>query len=335
MADPSATDLNLYSYSIGRLLGLRVNRYTWWVHWRELADYFLPRRYKWIITPNMMARGAPINQHILDSSGFIFAQRSLPALSRANPAHQAVVPHQVGRLDSTKTSPLPLARRVRTPHVPDLRRVQLLQLHRHFYLDLVVFGTASMLIYEDFNNVINCINPCLGEYYVDIDGKYRPCIFYREFTMTVDACVSEFGIDNCLRPNQGVCSKTAPAPVAPANSSSPTPSSPTTTATRPSSASRQVRLSRSYWEWGGSTSPQGGATPLQASSASQATTNASPSPVAGTSSPTTPTAAAPPWTACPTKSKSNSKPGAKPKPSTRWSTRPWSPTSNSKTNPPT
>ena len=39
-----------------RLIGLRVNRYSWWVHWRELADYILPRRYKWLITPNQMAR---------------------------------------------------------------------------------------------------------------------------------------------------------------------------------------------------------------------------------------------------------------------------------------
>ena len=38
-----------------------------------------------------------------------------------------------------------------------------------------------MLVYEDFDNVINCVNPCLGEYYIDIDGKYRPTIFYREF----------------------------------------------------------------------------------------------------------------------------------------------------------
>ena len=65
-----------------------------------------------------------------------------------------------------------------------------------FYYDLVVFGTAVILVYEDFDNVINCYNPCAGEYYVDIDGKYRPTVFYREFTMTVDACVNEFGIDN-------------------------------------------------------------------------------------------------------------------------------------------
>jgi hypothetical protein len=66
-----------------------------------------------------------------------------------------------------------------------------------FYFDLVIFGTASMLLYEDFENVINCINPCLGEYYVDVDGRQRPTIFYREFTLTVDACVKEFGYDNC------------------------------------------------------------------------------------------------------------------------------------------
>lgn len=31
---------------------LRTERYSWWTHWRELADYMLPRRYKWLITPN-------------------------------------------------------------------------------------------------------------------------------------------------------------------------------------------------------------------------------------------------------------------------------------------
>ncbi len=49
-----------------------------------------------------------------------------------------------------------------------------------FYFDLVVFGTAVMLIYEDFENVIRCFNPCFGEYYIDQDGYYRPNVFARE-----------------------------------------------------------------------------------------------------------------------------------------------------------
>ena len=30
------------------------------------------------------------------------------------------------------------------------------------YADFMVFGTAPMIIYEDFENVIQCYNPCAG-----------------------------------------------------------------------------------------------------------------------------------------------------------------------------
>jgi len=75
---PTEQELELRKTMDGRLLGLRVNRYSWWTHWRDLADYILPRRYKWLITPNMMARGSPINGHILDSTGTL-AARNLAA----------------------------------------------------------------------------------------------------------------------------------------------------------------------------------------------------------------------------------------------------------------
>ena len=54
---PPKEDMDLRKQAEGRLIGLRVNRYSWWVHWRECADYMLPRRYKWIITPNQMSQG--------------------------------------------------------------------------------------------------------------------------------------------------------------------------------------------------------------------------------------------------------------------------------------
>src|SRR5216683_6517055 len=74
----SGADQALRKFQMGRLLGMRVNRYSWWTHARELADYFLPRRYKWLITPKQMNRGSPITQHILDSTGTL-AARNLAA----------------------------------------------------------------------------------------------------------------------------------------------------------------------------------------------------------------------------------------------------------------
>ncbi|MDR3572274.1 MAG: portal protein [Anaerolineaceae bacterium] len=261
MRQATDQDLALYSYSNGRLMGLRVNRYSWWVHWRELADYFLPRRYKWLITPNQMARGAPINQHILDSSGCIFALRLAAGLvsGKSGPT-SPWLRLKVGKIDSTKTSPLSL-------WLAECERLIYLIFAESnfynsiatFYLDLVVFGTASMLIYEDFKSVINCINPCLGEYYVDIDGKYRPCIFYREFTMTVDACVKEFGEDNVSESILALYNQTDGAgrtrELIIAHSIEPNDDGNAVKFGFPKNALWR----EAYWEWGGSTSTQGGA----------------------------------------------------------------------------
>ncbi len=256
---PGSADEKALTYSQGRLIGLRVNRYSWWTHWRELADYFLPRRYKWIVTPNQMARGSPINQHILDSTGVICARNLASGLvsGKSSPT-RPWFKLRVGTVDSTQTSPVSL-------WLAECERILYLIFSEsnfynsvaQFYFDLVIFGTATMLIYEDFENVINCINPCAGEYYIDIDGKYRPTIFYREFTMTVSAIVNEFGYENCsqsvrtLYDDPGGANLTRELIVA--------------HSIEPNDDGRAAEFGFSsrfafrelYWEWGGSASPQG------------------------------------------------------------------------------
>ena len=251
---------NLYRYVEGRLMGLRVNRYSWWTHWRELADYFLPRRYRWIVTPNMMGRGSPINQHILDSTGVICARNLAAGLvsGKSSPT-RPWFRLRVGKIDSTQTSPVSL-------WLSECERLLYLIFSESnfynciatFYYDLVVFGTAALLIYEDFDNVINCYNPCAGEYYVDIDGKYRPCIFYREFTMTVDAVVDRFGIDNVSDNVRKMYQETNGAnrtrELIIAHAIEPNDDG---NASKFGFASRW-KFRECYWEWGGSASPQGG-----------------------------------------------------------------------------
>lgn len=182
-----------------RLIGMRTVRYSWWSHWRELASYFLPRRYRWLIPPNQSSRGSPINQLILDETGCVVA-RNLAAglMSGKTSPLRPWFSLSIGEIDSTQTSPVSL-------WLAECERLLRKIFHEsnfyncvaQFYHDLVIFGTANMLIYEDYENVINCYNPCAGEYYVDIDGRYRPVVFYREFTMTIAAVVDEFGLENC------------------------------------------------------------------------------------------------------------------------------------------
>ena len=251
-------DLALRAFQQGRLLGLRNNRYSWWTHARELADFILPRRYKWLITQNQQNRGSPINQHILDSTGTL-AARNLAAgmMSGISSPTRPWFKLKIGRLDSTQTSPISL-------WLAECERLMYLVFAESnfytamavFYFDLIVFGTAVLLIYEDYDNVINCINPCFGEYYVDIDGKYRPSIFYREFTYTIAQTVDEFGYENTspmvrqfydLRDGANMTREIIIAHAIEPN-----------TDPEKYGIPRHFKYRETYWEWGGATNPQGG-----------------------------------------------------------------------------
>jgi head-to-tail connecting protein len=253
----SDEDLAYHRHVNERLLGLRVNRYSWWVHGRELADFLLPRRYKWLITPNQMTRGSPINQHILDSTGTL-AARNLASgmMSGISSPTRPWFRLKIGRVDSTQTSPISL-------WLAECERLMMLVFQESnfynsvaiVYFDLVVFGTAVMLIYEDYENVIHCYNPCFGEYYIDNDGKMEPRIFFREFTLTVDQVVKQFSYENCSVQvkklyDEGKAGLTREIIVA--------------HAIEPNDDARRFGIPQdftfreAYWEWGGSTSPQGG-----------------------------------------------------------------------------
>lgn len=259
---PSFADVELRRHVEGRLIGLRTNRYSWWTHARELADYMLPRRYKWLITPNQMARGSPINGHILDSTGTLAARNLASGLvSGVSSPTRPWLKLKINRIDSTQTSPTSL-------WLAECERILMLIFAESnfynsiamLYFDLVVFGTGVMLIYEDFENVICCYNPCFGEYYLDIDGHYRPTIFYREFTMTVSAVVDEFGIENCSPAitqlyNDGGAGLTRELVVAHAIEPN--------VGKQDFGIPKRFKFREVYWEWGGSASPQGGSSYTQ------------------------------------------------------------------------
>jgi len=255
---PAEADLRLRRHAEQRLLGLRINRYSWWVHARELADFFLPRRYKWIITPNQMGRGSPINQHILDSTPTL-AARNLAAgimYGISNPT-APWFRLQYGRIDSTGTGPIAVwLRQVEEVLYQVFQESNFYQGLATLYFDLVIFGTASMIIYQDRANVINCVNPCFGEFYADCNQQLSfNDVFYREFTYTVEQTVERWGLENVsastasLYRNQGsgltrelVIAHGIEPNYEPQRYGIPS----------------HFKYREVYFEWGGSASPQGG-----------------------------------------------------------------------------
>jgi hypothetical protein len=190
--------VELRKYCDSRIGGLRDARQSWMQHWRELANFILPRRYKWLQTPNEFNRGSPINGMIIDSTGTI-ALRVL-ASGMMSGVTSPTRPWFKLRMDEAgveESDPINL-------WLADCeRRMMRVFAESNFYtamatvyFDLGCFGSASNLIYEDFDDVIRCFTPCLGEFYFDNDAGGRVNTVGREFTQTAGQLVERYGVTN-------------------------------------------------------------------------------------------------------------------------------------------
>lgn len=177
---------------------LYKDRQDWYTVWRDIADYFLPKRYTWLMTGNERTRYLSINAKIVDATG-TNAGRVL-ASGMMNGVTSPARPWFKLRLAGYQDD-LDYGSRVWLDEVE--RRMMLAMSESNFYnclavmyLDLVFFGTAAMLIYEDYENVFCCRNCCLGEYYLASNSKGRVDTFGRQFQYSVKQLVQEFGEEN-------------------------------------------------------------------------------------------------------------------------------------------
>lgn len=181
------------------LAALKSARQPWWEHWRDLADYFLPRRYQWLMSPNEAARIKTKNPHILDGTGTTAARTLAAGMMNGitSPARPWFRLRVTGFSDELNHEARVWLDEVQRRMMQVMAESNFYNAMAVMYLDLVVFGTAGMLIYEDNRKVIHCFNPALGEYYLGQDSTLRVNTFAREFQYTVLQTVEMFGLENC------------------------------------------------------------------------------------------------------------------------------------------
>jgi len=202
------TDINQLRQQLdSRLSTMRADRTGFWMHWFELARYFLPRRYRWLVTPGQqILRGSPINQNIIDSTGSV-ALRTLASGMMAGITSPAAPWFALTVSDSDLAEFAPV--KLWLDEVAErLRRVFAVS---NFYLamsvlyeDLACFGTAVMVIYEDAKDIIRCYNPCAGEYFLAQSSRLQVDTLYREFTMTARQEGQQFGEANLPQDTKGL-----------------------------------------------------------------------------------------------------------------------------------
>jgi hypothetical protein len=189
----------IYQALEARLGALRTWRYSWWQYWASLAEFILPRRYKWLVTANTMNRWLPINNAIVDSTATLAMQICASGMwtgltSPSRPWFKLGLALPWAQLDAEGEAWL----------YDTEQRLYAVLGGSNFYTimaqafqDVATFGTAPVIIYEDFEDVIRCYLPCAGEYYLAVGARLSVDTLYREFTLTTRDIVEMFGFDNC------------------------------------------------------------------------------------------------------------------------------------------
>jgi hypothetical protein len=162
-----------FSHLEARLGFMRAWRYSWWAHWSLLARYFLPRRYEWLVVANRMNRGNPENDAIIDSTATLAMQICASGLwtgltNPARPWFKLGVGLPWIELDADGKEWLEDTE----------SRIYTVLAQSNFYTtmaqafqDVTTFGTAPVIIYEDYEDVIRCYLPCCGQYYLAVGAR--------------------------------------------------------------------------------------------------------------------------------------------------------------------
>ncbi len=170
-------------------------RQSWIGHWRELADYILPRRARFL--SGERNRGDKINQKLLDSTGTLAARTLASGMmsgltSPARPWFRIVTRDRAAMEQAeVKTWLWQTEGRLRQLFAGS----NLYNAIHTLYEDLAVFGTAAMVVERDEEKHLRGYSLPLGSYWLAADDGLSVDTLFREVAMTTLQAVERFGLD--------------------------------------------------------------------------------------------------------------------------------------------
>ena len=170
--------------------------------WRDIADMISPSKVQFFASDTN--KGDRRNQKIIDCTGTLAARTAVAGMmggitSPARPWKRLTTPDpELAEFGPVKD----------WLHVVDQRmngiflRSNLYNSLPGAYGDVLDFGTAAMLIEEDFDSVIRTHVFPIGSYALALNDKLQVSVFAREFQLTVRQLVQKFGkIDETGKPD--------------------------------------------------------------------------------------------------------------------------------------
>lgn len=172
---------------------LENERASFLSHWRDLGDHILPRRPRFTTSENN--RGERKNQKIIDATATMAARTLRSGMmsgvtSPARPWFRLSIPDpQFMESGPVKDWLHTVTERMSAVFI----KSNLYNVLPTVYGDMGVFGTAAMMVEEDFDEVMRFYVFPIGSYAIAVNDKLKVDMFYREFRMTARQVVARFG----------------------------------------------------------------------------------------------------------------------------------------------
>lgn len=175
-------------------------------HWRELADFHMPRRTRFTVSDRN--RGERRNQNIIDSTAR-FAMRTLESGLYAGMTSPQVPWFNLALADQDLMEYPPVRE-----YLHDLtRRTSAILTGSNFYNslptlygDMGLFGTGAIAVLPDRKDLIRTFVYPVGSYNIGVDERGLTCAFTMEYGRNVEQVVGEFGGEDGrpLEPHQEI-----------------------------------------------------------------------------------------------------------------------------------
>lgn len=180
-----------------RFLSLKSEAEQFKPSWRSLSTYIDPTR--GIFDGDRTKIGQPIDHETLLDSHATFARDTCASGMQtglsdpARPWFNIELDDWLMEIDSVRLWLDEVDRRMQSV----MNRSNIYEVLHTCYKEITQFGTACFLLLEDMDDVIRGRSLTCGEYYLGVDCKGRVNAFAREFEMTVEQIVEQFGYESC------------------------------------------------------------------------------------------------------------------------------------------
>lgn len=187
--------------------GMQASRTSMVPWWSELSRYFSPRSAR--IQGRQDNRGNVLNRHLINEKA-VFAKRALAAMLSwgiTNPSQrwrQLAVPDVTLQEDASVAEWLHVVNeRMNT----SLGQSNFYHAMTQIYDDVIVYGTAAILMEDDADDLFRFVPFATGSYSLADDEKQRVTAYSRTLWMTVRQIMKRFGTDDRGREDHATFSK--------------------------------------------------------------------------------------------------------------------------------